>query len=91
VTPYKDKASPLQFPCRIDVKAMGKHENEFVDVVLEIVQRHVPDVTREAVTTRLSSAGNYISVSVAVRAQSREQMDALYRELSAHERVSVAL
>ena len=88
---HPDTESPLVFPCRIDVKAMGRHEEGFTELVVEIVQRHVQDIVPDAVRTNTSRAGNYVSVTVAVHAESRAQMDALYHELTAHEKISVAL
>jgi putative lipoic acid-binding regulatory protein len=38
-----------------------------------------------------SRHGRYESVTLTVRASSRAQLDAIYQELSAHERVLVAL
>lgn len=83
--------SLLEFPCSIDVKVMGRAEQGFTELVVALVRRHVPDVRQDAVRSRYSRQGNYISLTVSVRAESREQMDALYRELSAHEKISVAL
>lgn len=81
----------LQFPCQIDVKVMGRAEAGFTALVVEIVKRHAPDLAEDAVSTRNSRHGNFVSVTVRVQAQSREQMDAMYRELTSHEKVSVAL
>jgi putative lipoic acid-binding regulatory protein len=55
------------------------------------VRTHVPNLGEGAVSTRPSSGGKYLSVSVRVQAQSREQMDALYRDLSGHQRVLMVL
>jgi putative lipoic acid-binding regulatory protein len=81
----------LKFPCRIDIKAMGPAHDAFTATVVEIVRRHVPDLAEDAVTTRDSRQGNYVAVTVRVQAESREQMDAIYRELTAHESVTIAL
>lgn len=83
--------SLLEFPCEIDVKVMGRAEEGFTELVVELVRRHVPDVSADAVRSRPSSAGNYLAVTVSVRAESRDQMDALYRDLTAHEKIAVAL
>lgn len=81
----------LEFPCRIDVKVMGRADEDFAELVVELVRRHVPDVTHDAVRSRHSRHGNYIALTVSVYAESREQMDALYRELTAHEKIAIAL
>jgi putative lipoic acid-binding regulatory protein len=81
----------LQFPCDISIKAMGRADPHFDALVVEIVRRHVTDLSEGAVRTRTSGQGYYLAVTVTVRAQSRDQMDAIYRDLSAHEQVLVAL
>ena len=40
---------------------------------------------------RPSSAGNYISVTCVINATSKEQLDALYRELTSHPDVAMVL
>lgn len=83
--------SLLEFPCRIDVKVMGRAEEDFAALVTELVRQHVPEVSDDAVRSRHSRNGNFVAVTISVHAQSREQMDALYRELTAHEKISIAL
>ena len=73
--------SPLKFPCEFPVKAMGKTDCELDIIVVEIVRRHAPDLTEAAVYTRESKAGNYVSVTVRVKATSRAQLDAIYQDL----------
>ena len=81
----------MQYPCEIAIKAMGRADTDLETIVVEIVRRHVPDLGEGNVSSKPSSKGNYLSVSVRVNAVSREQMDALYEELSAHEAVAMAL
>ena len=87
----EERQEILQFPCEIAVKAMGRADDEFEAIVVEIVRRHVADLGEGSVSSRRSSGGKYLSVTVRVNAVSREQMDALYRELSAHQAVACAL
>ncbi|MBU0501278.1 MAG: DUF493 domain-containing protein [Gammaproteobacteria bacterium] len=81
----------LSFPCEIMVKAMGLAEEGFELLVVQLVRVHAPNLGENAVTSRPSSGGKYLSVSVRVQAESRVQMDAIYRDLSAHHRVLMAL
>jgi putative lipoic acid-binding regulatory protein len=55
------------------------------------VRRHVADLTEESVSVRASRGGNYVAMTVTVRAHSQQQLDALYTELSGHERVVMVL
>jgi putative lipoic acid-binding regulatory protein len=83
--------SPLKFPCEFPVKAMGKTDCELDIIVVEIVRRHAPDLTEAAVYTRESKAGNYVSVTVRVKATSRAQLDAIYQDLVDCEAVIMAI
>ncbi len=81
----------LEFPCRFPIKAMGEHHENFEILVVELVRKHAPDLTEEAVASRASQGGKYLSVTVTVTATSREQLDNIYRELTACEQVLMAL
>ena len=83
--------SLLEFPCDFTVKAMGLHSDDFDALVVGIVRQHVPDLSEGAVSSRFSSGGKYLSVSVNFIAESREQMDAIYQELSKNPRILMAL
>jgi hypothetical protein len=81
----------LQFPCIFPVKAMGHNTDAFETVVTEIVQRHVPDLAADAISSRVSAGSKYRSVTTTFTAHSREQIDALYLELTSHELVLMVL
>ena len=81
----------LEFPATLDVKAMGLAEPDFESLVRELVLPHVPDAARDAVSTRPSSGGKYVSVRVHFTATSREQLETIYRALHAEPRVLFTL
>jgi hypothetical protein len=81
----------LEFPCAFPIKAMGLSGTDFDLLVVEIIARHAGPLTEGAVSSRPSSNGKYISVTVTVHAESKQQLDAIYSELTAHERVLMAL
>lgn len=83
--------SLLQFPCDFPIKVMGQRQDGFAQAVLEVVLRHAPDFDAAAMEMRPSAKGNYMSLTCTIRAVSREQLDALYRELTAHPLVKVVL
>ena len=70
---------------------MGRKEPRFTQTVMEIVLRHAPDFRPETIEMRPSRRGKYLSVTCVVRAGSREQLDALYRELCDHPSVVMVL
>ena len=81
----------LEFPCDFPIKAMGLADGTFDARVVEIINRHVADLPEGAVTRRHSAGGKYIAVTVTIRATSRQQLDDIYRELTACEEVLMAL
>ncbi len=85
------KTPALEFPCHFPLKTIGKNTADFETTVVEIVRRHVPDLKDDAVSNRLSKDGKYISITTTFVAESREQLDALYYELSSHEQVVMVL
>ena len=84
-------ASGFDFPCQFRIKAMGMDEPGFDAVVVEIIRRHCPDIQEGAVSTKPSSKGKYVSVTVHVEVHSREALDAIYDDLTAHEKVLMRL
>ncbi len=86
-----DTDSLLQFPCEFPIKAFGRNEGDFCGLVLEILRRHVTETDLGVVEQRASSGGQYLAVTVTIVASSRAQLDAVYRDLSGHERVEIAL
>jgi putative lipoic acid-binding regulatory protein len=83
--------SPIQYPTEFPIKIMGKNAPGFTEKVLAIVQRHAPDFDPATVQTRPSRKNSYLSVTCTIVATSREQLDALYTELSADPAVVVVL
>ena len=81
----------FEFPCPFSVKAMGLAADDFDALVVSIISRHVPGLGKGSVQTQSSSGGKYLSVTVTITARSRAQLDALYTELSQHERVAMVL
>ena len=83
--------SLLEFPCEFPIKVMGRTGVAFRAITLEIVERHAGKLDASSISERLSGKGNYQSITYTVEAQSRAQLDAIYRELTASGIVLVAL
>jgi putative lipoic acid-binding regulatory protein len=81
----------LEFPCDFPLKIMGATRDDFAQAVVAVVLKHAPDFDPAGVTMRPSKAGNYLSLTCTIRATSKAQLDALYRELSSHPLVRVVL
>jgi putative lipoic acid-binding regulatory protein len=81
----------LEFPCDFPIKVMGKAEPGFEAMVVDLVSRHTDELLETAINSRLSKKGKWVSVTITLRAQSKAQLDAIYQDLSAHEKVVMAL
>ncbi|MCP5243043.1 DUF493 family protein [Nitrosomonas sp.] len=83
--------SIIEYPCDFPIKIMGKAEQDFARVALEIVKHHAPDFDEATMEIRASKGGNYLSITCTIRATSRRQLDQLYCALTEHPMVSVVL
>ena len=73
--------SPATFP----IKIMGRREDGFAQAIVEVVLRHAPDFDPATHGDARPDGGQLPVASPAPsRAPSREQLDALYRELCGH-------
>ena len=79
----EDHDSLFEFPCPFPIKAMGKNIPDLDAIVVALVRRHVDNLSENAVKTRASKGGKYISITVEVEAQSKAQLDAIYMDLTA--------
>ena len=83
--------SLIDYPSDFPIKIMGAMQDAFAQTMVEVVQKHDPEFHSGKMEMRPSAKGNYLSLTVTVRATSREQLDNLYRELSSHAMVKVVL
>ncbi|MGH8615151.1 MAG: YbeD family protein [Gammaproteobacteria bacterium] len=84
-------ATVVKFPCRFPIKALGRRSPDFDMLVFELIRGHVPDLSEGALRYRFSRQGKYIAVTVTITAVSRSQLDAIYHDLCAHDRILMTL
>ena len=80
-------AYPLEFP----VKVMGLNRPDFRPAMVAVFRKHAPDLDESTIEVRESREAKYLSLTISINAVSREQLDALYSELSDHPSVTMAL
>ncbi len=85
------KEDPIQYPCDFPIKIMGEKRDDFAQTMTDVIRLHDPLFDAATLGMRLSSQGNYLSLTATVKANSREQLDNLYRALSSHPMVKVVL
>jgi len=83
--------SLIEYPCDFPIKIMGAMQDAFAQTMVDVVISHDPEFRAGKLEMRPSTKGNYLSLTVTVRATSREQLDNLYRALSSHPMVKMVL
>lgn len=79
------------FPSEFPIKVMGRRDSDVRELTREIVERHAGPLLDSSIRVRTSGDGNFVAVTYLVLAKSREQLDAIYRELTACKSVLMAL
>jgi len=87
----EEKTTLLEFPTTFPLKIMGVAQDDFAQVIVNIVIKHAPDFDAASTEMRPSSGGKYIGLTCTIMATSQEQLDALYRELTSHPLVKMVL
>jgi uncharacterized protein len=83
--------SLIEYPSDFPIKIMGVMQDAFAQTMVEVVMEHDPSFHAGRMEMRPSSKGTYLSLTVTVRATSREQLDNLYRALTSHPMVKIVL
>jgi uncharacterized protein len=80
-----------EFPSEFPIKVMGRQGSELRALTQAIIERHAGPIADSSIKTRTSADGNFLALTYTVIASSREQLDAIYRELTACKSVLMAL
>ncbi len=81
----------LEFPCQFPIKVMGRDTPEFRPDVLAIITEHAGEIPEDDVRMQPSSKGSFVSLTVTITAESRQQLDKVYLALQADEQVMMVL
>lgn len=87
----QDENSPLKFPCDFPIKIVGRPTPEFETFVYATAHKHFPNLAENAFQQRFSKDKSYLAITVIVAAQSKEQIDNFYLELTANKEVLFVL
>ena len=71
----------FNFPCDYPIKIFGKDQPDFVSTVCNIIELHVGKLHKNQITSKVSSKGSYISLTVRIIATSRSQLNAINKSL----------
>lgn len=81
----------LEFPCDFPIKIMGRESDAFQALARSLVEKHTGPLADERVVSALSRNSAFVSVTVTVVAQSQQQLDDIYREVTSNDDVLMAL
>ena len=87
--PRKD--SLIEYPSLFPIKVMGAMADGFAEALAAVALEFDPAFDADTMELRPSKGGNYLGVTLTVTATSREQLDNLYRALTAHPMVKIVL
>ena len=79
------------FPTEFPIKVMGRYDGELRALNQAIIEKHAGPQAESSIRTRTSGDGNFLALTYLVHATSRDQLDAIYRELTACKSVLMAL
>lgn len=88
-----DQPAPkIEFPCeRYPIKVIGDAGEGFADLIIEVIQRHAPDLDVATLVTRDSRNGRFLSVQVLITATGVEQLQNIHKDLRDTGRVHMVL
>jgi len=69
------------FPCDYSVKVFGKTCDELHPTVRSIVERHTDKIHPNSISSKQSSKGGYVSITLKIIATSRSQLDCINQDL----------
>jgi len=81
----------LEFPCDFPIKVMGRDTPEFRAMAVALIESHTGPLDSGRIHAAVSRNGRFVSITVTVNAQSRDQLDNIYRDVSGHPSILVAL
>lgn len=79
------------FPADFPIKVMGRRGSDVRSAARAIIERAVGALQDHQIRERNSRDENFVAVTFMIRADSRDQLDAIYRELTACAAVLMAL
>ncbi|APC91518.1 MULTISPECIES: HP0495 family protein [Francisella] len=90
-TNHNQQETFFEFPCQFPIKIMANPHKETVEFILSVFEKYVTNHSKIDFNTKESKTGKYISITATFIAGSKEQLDNIYKEISAHPEVHMVL
>lgn len=81
----------ITYPCDYPIKVVSDVREDLHVDIYNIVFKHDPTMTTDRVSQRTSRKGNFISISFMLRAESKQQIEALFADLKEVDSVRLVL
>ncbi len=81
----------LEFPTDFPLKVMGRRVDGFAQEIAALVGGLLPGFEPGTIELRASSGGVWLSLTLLLRVESREQLESVYRAVAAHPSVRIVL
>ncbi|ORM39275.1 transcriptional regulator [Francisella endosymbiont of Ornithodoros moubata] len=81
----------FEFPCQFPIKIIANPHKETVEFILSVFEKYISNHNEIDFNTKESKTGKYISITAIFTADSKEQLDNIYKEISAHPEVHMVL
>lgn len=91
MTDTPSKESLLQFPCEFTIKVFGEMAPDYEQTIISLIRPYAPNLSSGAIQSRISENGKYLSLSITLFVESREQLDNIYQALTSSPKVLMAL
>lgn len=91
MTDIPPEQSLIEYPSAFPIKVMGAQAEGFVAAIAAVARQFDPAFDAATIEQRPSKGGNYLGLTITLTATSREQLDEIYRALTAHPMVKVVL
>lgn len=86
------EAPKIKFPCAdYPIKVVGRGGDGFRELVLKVVQQHVPDLDTTKISVQDSRKGTFQSIRFSITATGENQLRALHKSLMDTGRVTMVI
>ena len=81
----------LTFPCHFPIKIIGKAHQDLQGEIMLILKEHAPEFSSDNLSLKKSRDENFHALTANVYAESKEQLDNIYRALTQHKLITMVL
>lgn len=86
-----ENKSVITFPCDFPIKVVAHGDIDVEEFARNIVHQYIPAMQFVPITKNKSSKGNYQAITVTLRAENQQQIDSIYKDLTAHSKIIMVL